>query len=172
MNKPNAGLGRKHAAIGLLLVGLAACSSEQHPLDRQLSQLKPVALVPLEKSGWPAETLICPLTPYQNAVSGDSSTAKRVNAFLQKKRFQGDEAYWSLVTVKPGTEGDAGIEHIIFKRGLYDVVASAPRPHEASEQILAAFELKECVTAGEARILATAGGGAPSRTQIRFGTAK
>lgn len=155
----------------LLLVAITACSNAQHPLDRQLSQLKPIAIVPLEGLDWPTGTLLCPLTPYENALPGSSSTAQRVNAFLEKKQFKGDEGHWSLVVVKPTPAGEAGIEQLVFKRGTYDVVTSSAQLSTGAESVPATFELKECVEVKEARVLVTRGR-ASNRKLISFGTEK
>ena len=155
----------------LLLVALGACANSQHPLDRQLSQLKPIAVVPLVGLEWPTGTLLCPLTPYENALPGASSTAQRVNAFLEKKRFKGDEGHWSLVVVKPALAGEAGIEQLVFKRDKYDVVTSPEWLGKAAESVPATFKLKECVEVQEARILVTRGR-TSNRTIISFGTEK
>lgn len=160
-------------AISVLLPAalLSACSDAQHPLDRQLSQLKPTAIVPLEGLPWPTGTLLCPLTPYQSMLSGDSSTAQRVNAFLAKKQFKGDEAYWSLVVVKPEPAGEAGIEQLVFKQGNYDVVTSVEQFGKSADAVPAAFAPKECVAAQDARVLVTSSG-ASNRKRIRFGAEK
>jgi ferredoxin-like protein FixX len=150
----------------LLLVATATSAHAQHPLERQLAQLKPIAVVPLVGLAWPSGTLLCPLTPYQSALPGASSTAQRVNAFLEKKRFQGDEGHWSLVVVKPD-----GIEQLVFKRGKYDVVASSAQLSKAADSVTATFELKECVEVQEARVLATRSG-ASNRTLLHFGVEK
>lgn len=150
---------------------LSACSDAQHPLDRQLSQLKPTAIVPLEGLPWPAGTLICPLTPYQSELPGDSSTAQRVNAFLAKKQFKGDEDHWSLVVVKPEPAGEAGIEQLVFKRNNYDVITSVEQIGKSTDAVPAAFEPKECVAVQDARVLVTSSG-ASNRKRISFGTEK
>lgn len=155
----------------LFLAGLAACSDTRHPLDQLLSQIKPVAVVPLRAPEWSRGTLLCPLTPYQSALSGNSSTAQQVNAFLKKKNFQGDEGHWSLVVIAPAPATAPRIEHLIFARGKYDVVTSLRRPDAAAQLALSKFEPKECVEIQEALILATHGG-ASNRAQLSFGTAK
>ncbi|MYN30282.1 hypothetical protein [Duganella levis] len=152
----------------LLLVVAGAPAHAQHPLERQLAQLKPIAILPLEGLEWPAGTLLCPLTPYQNALPGASTTAQRVNAFLEKKQFRGDEGHWSLVVVKPAP---AGIEQLLFKRNKYDVVTSPEQLSKAADSVPATFEPKECVEVQEARILVTRSR-ASHRTLISFGAEK
>ena len=151
----------------IFLIAISACSDARHPLDEQLSQLKPTAVVALQGLGWPAGTLLCPLTPYQSRLPGDSSTAWRVNAYLEKKQFEGDEGHWSMVIVKPTPTGDAGIEQLVFKRGKYDVVNSPARRSTES----AAFKPRECVEVKEVHVLVTSSG-ASQRTLISFGTEK
>jgi len=170
MSKANVGLIASSFGA-LFLVALGACSDTRHPLDRQLSQMKPVAVALLQGLERPKGTLLCPLSPYQSELSGDSATTQRINAFLRKKHFRGDEAHWSLVVVSPALTEAPVIEHLIFERGNYDVVTSLPQPDEATEPVLAKFQPKECVEIQEARILATHGG-ALHRTQIRFGTSR
>lgn len=160
-----------HAVSVLLLVALGACANSQHPLDRQLSQLNPMALVSLTGLEWPTGTLLCPLTPYESGLPGASSTAQRVNAFLEKKRFKGDEGHWSLVVVKPAPAGDAGIEQLVFKRDKYDVITSPAQLGQTAESVPATFKLKECVEVQEARVLVTRSR-ASNRTVISFGTEK
>lgn len=153
------------------LVALGACSKTGNSLDRQLSQIKPVAIVPLRGLQWSEGTLLCPLTPYQNALIGDSDATQLVNTFLKKTNFQADEGHWSLVVVVPAAAGAPRIEHLIFERGKYDVVTSLRQPEGPTELALAKFQPKPCVEIQKALILATHGG-ASNRTQIRFGTAK
>jgi hypothetical protein len=148
------------------LMAASAYANAQHPLERQLAELKPIAVVPLERLEWPAGTLLCPLTPYQSALPGASTTAQRVNTFLENKRFQGDEGHWSLVVVKPEE-----IEQLVFKRDKYDVVTSSAQLRAAAESVPAAFTVKECVEVQEARILVTRAG-ASHRKLISFGTEK
>lgn len=168
MSKAKIGfLGVSIATGALLLVGIGGCSDVRHPLDRQLAQIKPVTVTALQGLDWPTGTLLCPLSPYQSALRGDSDVAQRVNAFLQKSQFQGDEGHWSLVVVKPGAE----IEQLIFERGKYDVVTSLRPPDEATQLVIDTFTLKECVAVQQVRILATSGG-ALNRPQISFGTAE
>ena len=155
----------------IFLVALGACSNARHPLDQQLSQIKPIAVVPLRGLERPKGTFLCPLTPYQSALSGDSDTAQLVNAFLKKNNFQGDEGHWSLMVVGPASAGVPRIEHLIFERGKYDVVTSLRRSDGPTELALAKFQPKECMEIQKALILATHGG-ASNRTQISFGTAK
>lgn len=158
----------RYALTSLSIMALGACAPAPHPLDRQLSQLRPGAIVPVVELGWPAGTLLCPLTPYQSVLPDAAPVAQRVNAFLKRKRFVGDEAHWSLVVVKPGTAGDDGIEHLVFKRGNYDVVTDAERVTKAAALLPAAFTLQACVPVEDARVLVA--GGRAQRTSISFGT--
>ncbi len=49
--------------IGILaLLALGACAQDRHPIDRQLSHMRPDAVVPLVGLAWPVGTLLCPLT--------------------------------------------------------------------------------------------------------------
>lgn len=161
----------KFRAIGvLMLMALGACADAQHPIDQQLSRLKPVVMAPLVSLNWPAGTLLCPLTPYESVLSGTSPTTQRVNAFLEKKRFSGDEGHWSLVVIKPAPAGDAGIEQLVFKRGSYDVVTSGQRLGEIAESVPVTFEIQQCVEVNQARVLVTRG--ASARKLISFGTEK
>lgn len=157
--------------VAVFLVALGACSDARHPLDHQLSQIKPVTVVPLRGLERPQGTLLCALTPYQSALSGDSEITRLVNAFLKKKNFQGDEGHWSLVVVGPAAAGVPPIEHLIFKRAQYDVVTSLRRTDGPTELALTNFQPRECVEIQQALILANHGG-ASNRTQITFGTAK
>ncbi|MYM32982.1 hypothetical protein GTP38_01285 [Duganella sp. FT94W] len=162
----------KFRAIGVLMItALGACTDAQHPIDQQLSRLKPVVVAPLVSLSWPAGTLLCPLTPYESALPGASPTAQRVNAFLEKKRFSGDEGHWSLVVIKPAPTGEAGIEQLIFKRGSYDIVTSRQRLGETAESVHVTFEVRQCVEVNEARVLVTRGS-ASARKLISFGTEK
>ena len=155
----------------LLLVATVACSDTQHPLDRQLSQLTPPAIVRPSGLDSPAGTLVCPLTFYQSTLSGGSSAAERVNAFLAKKQFKGTEGQWSLVIVKPAPAGEAGIEHLVFKRDKYDVVTSSAQLVKEADVVPEAFELKECVEVKEARVLVSRAR-VSNRKLISFGTEK
>ncbi|MYN42914.1 hypothetical protein GTP55_26580 [Duganella sp. FT109W] len=150
----------------ILLLVAGAPAHAQHPLERQVAQLKPIAIVPLKELEWPAGTLLCPLTPYQHALPGASTTAQRVNAFLEKQQFRGDEGHWSLVVVKPAP---AGIEQLVFKRHNYDVVTSSEQLSAAADSVPATFEPKECVEVQKARLLVTRGR-ASHRTLISFGS--
>nr|GEU28358.1 ornithine carbamoyltransferase, chloroplastic [Tanacetum cinerariifolium] len=126
-------------AVMLSLTSVIAYAYAQHPLDQQLAQLTPPALVPLQGTGWPAGTLLCPLTPYESAVPGNSKVARRVNAVLEKNRFRGDEGHWSLIVIQPATTGDAGIEQLVFKRRNYDVVRSSSGLRGATTSVPAGF---------------------------------
>lgn len=152
--------------LGLLMLG--ACAQEQHPLDRQLSQLRPDAVVLLAGLDWPAGTLLCPMTPYQSTLSAEGPVAKRVNGYLKRTQFTGDEDHWSLVVVKPAQAGDDGIEHLRFKRGAYDVVTEPARVAEAVKAQAAAFTLQDCVPVEQARVLVARD--RSQRTFISFGT--
>lgn len=152
-------------AAGLLaLMTLGACTAAQHPVDRYLSGLRPVTVAPLEGKHWPAGTMLCPLTPYQSSLPASAPAADRVNAYLARKHFLGDENHWSLVVVNAAPAGDDGIEQLVFKRGSYDIVTEPERLVRP-----AGFTLQACVPAGQARVLVTRGqsGG---RTLIAFGT--
>jgi hypothetical protein len=153
----------------LLLIGCCAEVRAQHPIDRQLPPLRPVTITPLTGLAWPAGTLLCPLTPYQSTLPGSTATAQRVNAFLEKKRFLGDESHWSLIVIQPAPVGNAAIEHLIFKRKEYDVVTSIDMLQQTADAIPSAFKLKACMEAQEARVLATRAR-LSRRTLISFGT--
>lgn len=151
-----------------VVLALAACARTPHPIDRYLSELRPGALVPLAGLDFPAGTLLCPLTPYQGALSDTTPVASRVNDFLKRKQFVGDEDHWSLVVIAPATRGDDGIEHLIFKRGNYDIVTDRERVVKAAASLPAAFTLHTCVPVEDARLLVTRAGA--QRTAISFGT--
>jgi len=166
-----------HRAVFLLaLLALGACARQQHPIDRQLSQLRPDAIVPLVGLDWPAGTLLCPMTPYQGALAAGGPVATRVNDYLRRRQFVGDEDHWSLVVVKPATAGDEGIEHLRFRRGNYDVVteekrvADAAKAHsQAHSQVQSqAFTQQACVPVEHARVLVARD--RSQRTFISFGT--
>ena len=111
-------------ACGVLaLTALCACAEERHPLDLHLAQLRPDTVSTLPALGWPSGTLLCPMTPYQSELRGSEPPADRVNAFLARKKFLGEEGRWSLMVVKPATDGDAGIEHLMFKNAKnFDII--------------------------------------------------
>lgn len=155
----------------VLLVATVACSNTQHPLDRQLSQLKPIAIVRPSGLDLPTGTFLCPLSFYESTLSGGSSAAQRVNAFLEKKQFRGTEGQWSLIIVKPAPADEAGIEHLIFRRDKYDVVTSSAELVKEADAVPAAFEVKECVEVKEARVLVTRDR-VSNRKLISFGTEK
>jgi hypothetical protein len=152
--------------LGLLMLG--ACAQEQHPLDRQLSQLRPDAVVLLAGLDWPAGTLLCPMTPYQSTLSAEGPVAKRVNGYLKRTQFTGDEHHWSLVVVKPAQAGDDGIEHLRFKRGTYDVVTDERRVAEAVKAQSRTFTQQACVPVEQARVLVTRD--RSQRNLVSFGT--
>jgi hypothetical protein len=78
-------------AVGMFgLAALCACSEQRHPLERHLSQLRPVTVATLPDMGWPAGTVLCPLTPYQDELPDSEPLAQRVNTFLKQKQFKGD----------------------------------------------------------------------------------
>ncbi len=157
-------------AVGMLaLTALGACAEARHPLDRQLSQLRPVTVAALAGLDWPAGTLLCPLTPYQSELPTSAPEAERVNAFLKRKQFVGDEFHWSLVVVKPAPAGGDGIEQLVFKRGDYDVLTEPQRLKEAAETLPAAFTPQACVAVERARVLVTRAQ-STHRTLISFGT--
>jgi hypothetical protein len=153
----------------LTLLALGACGQEQqHPIDRQLSQLRPEAVVPLVGLGWPAGTLVCPMTPYQSTLPDKTPVAKRVNDFLRRRQFVGDEDHWSLVVIKPATTGDDGIEHRIFKRDSYDVVTDGHHVENAAVRLRGSFRQQDCVPVERARVLVTRI--RSDRNLIMFGT--
>ncbi len=149
-------------------LALGACARTPHPIDRYLSGLRPDVVVPLAGLNLPVGTLLCPLTPYQGALPGTTPVAARVNDFLKRKQFVGDEDHWSLVVIAPATRGDDGIEHLIFKRGNYDIVTDRERVVKAAASLPAAFTLQTCVPVEDARLLVTRAGA--QRTAISFGT--
>jgi hypothetical protein len=157
-------------AVGVLaLAALGACADERHPLDRHLSQLRPVTVATPAGPDWPAGTLLCPLTLYQSELPASGPAAERVNAFLKRKQFAGDEFHWSLVAVKPDSAADDGIEQLLFKRGDYDVVNEPSILEEIAETLPAAFTPQVCVPVERARVL-VARARSTHRTLISFGT--
>jgi hypothetical protein len=157
------------AAGMLVLMVLGACSAEKHPLDRHLAQLPPDTVAALPDMGWPAGTLLCPLTLYQNELPGSAPPADRVNAFLKQKHFLGDEGRWSLIVVKPLPQGDAGIEQLFFKRADYDVINDPQRIARDVQTVPPGFAPQDCVTVEQARVLVTREPGS-QRKLIIFGT--
>ena len=157
------------AAGMLVLMVLGACSVEKHPLDRHLAQLPPDTVAALPDMGWPAGTLLCPLTLYQNELPGSAPPADRVNAFLKQKQFLGDEGRWSLIVVKPLPQGDAGIEQLFFKRADYDVINDPQRIARDVQTVPPGFAPQACVTVEQARVLLTREPGS-HRKLIIFGT--
>lgn len=146
----------------LTLTLLAACTQAQHPMDRHLSQLRPVTVAPLAGLDEPAGTLVCPMTPYQSSLPATAPEAARVNAYLAGKHFLGDENHWSLIVVKAAP---AGIEQLVFKRGDYDVVTEPQHVDTAAP----GFTLQVCVPVEQARVMVTRAQSS-GRTLIRFGT--
>ena len=157
------------AAGMLVLMVLGACSVEKHPFDRHLAQLRPDTVAALPDMGWPAGTLLCPLTLYQNELPGSAPPADRVNAFLKQKQFLGDEGRWSLIVVKPLPQGDAGIEQLFFKRADYDVINDPQRIARDVQTVPPGFAPQDCVNVEQARVLLTREPGS-HRKLIIFGT--
>lgn len=153
----------------LVLAALGGCTQAQHPIDRHLSQLRPVTVAPLPDLNWPAGTLLCPLTPYQSQLSNDDSRAQGINTFLKRTAILRDEGHWSLVVVKPATAGTKGIEHLLFKRGNYDVITSPSQLQQAAETLPERFVPRTCVPVEHARVL-VARARSTHRTLIMFGT--
>ncbi|MGK5076361.1 hypothetical protein [Janthinobacterium sp. ZB1P44] len=143
------------AAGVLALMALGACSEERHPLDRHLAQLRPGTLAALPDVGWPAGTVLCPLTLYQSELGDSAPHADRVNAFLKQKQFLGDEGHWSLIVVKPLPTGDAGIEKLLFQGADYDVLNDPQVIARDAETVPPGFALRTCVTVEQARVLVT-----------------
>ncbi|WP_425254266.1 hypothetical protein ACPJXG_11155 [Janthinobacterium sp. NFX145] len=143
------------AAGMLALMALGACSEEKHPLDRHLAQLHPVTVAALPDMGWPPGTMLCPMGIYQSELIDPVPHAERVNAFLKQKKFLGDEGLWSLIVVTPVSEGDAGIEQLLFKRGDYDVINDPQIIARDAETVPAGFAPQTCVTVEQARVLVT-----------------
>lgn len=158
-------------ACGMLaLAALCACAEERHPLDLYLEQLRPGTLSRLPELGWSSGTLLCPMTAYQSALHGSVPPADRVNAFLARKRFLGEEGRWSLMVVKPATQGDTGIEHLMIKRAKnFDVINEAQTLKRDAGTIPADFTVQACVPVELARVLATPEQRS-NRTLIVFGT--
>lgn len=144
-------------AAMFMLTALAACTEQRHPIDLQLSRLRPVTIAPLTGLAWPAGTMLCPLGIYQSRLEGPSPVTERVNAFLTREKFLGDEGYWSLVVVKPAPAGDAGIEQFIFERDDYEVVTWPQVVSGSAVQIPAGFKGQTCVAVEHARVLVTHG---------------
>jgi hypothetical protein len=157
------------AAGMLALMALGACSEERHPFERHLAQLRPDTLAALPDMGWPAGTLLCPLTMYQSQLPSSEPLAERANAFLAQKQFLGDEGHWSLIVVKPAPAGDDSIEQLIFKRADYDVINEPEMLKRDAETVPAGFALKTCVPVERTRVLVTRTLGT-QRKLIIFGT--
>lgn len=143
-------------AFGMLaLAALCACAEERHPLDLYLEQLRPDTVATLPDMGWPPGTLLCPMTPYQSELRGVEPPADRVNAFLARKKFRGEEGLWSLMVVSPATDGDAGIEYLLFKRAKnFDVINDPELLARDAGTPPAGFTMKTCVPVEQARVLA------------------
>lgn len=156
------------AAGMLTLMALGACSAEKHPFDRHLAQLRPVTVAALSHMGWAPGTMLCPMGIYQSELSDSAPQADRVNAFLRHKKFLGDEGLWSLIVVKPMSEGAAGIEQLLFKRGDYDVITDPQLIARDAETLPAGFAPHACVTVEQARLLVTRAQGS-HRKRIIFG---
>lgn len=139
----------------LSLAALCACSEEPHPLDRYLAQLRPVTVAALPKLNWPTGTLLCPLTPYQSELPISTPPADRVNAYLKKKQFKGDENHWSLVAIKPTSAGEAGIEQLVFKRGNYDVINEAEVIKRDIDAVPPGFTQRACIPVENAVVFVT-----------------
>lgn len=143
-------------AFGMFaLAALCACAEERHLLDRHLEQLRPDTVATLPEMGWPSGTLLCPMTLYQSELHGVEPPADRVNAFLARKKFLGEEGRWSLMVVRPATDGDAGIEHLLFKRAKnFDVINDPELLARDAGTPPAGFTMKTCVPVEQARVLA------------------
>jgi hypothetical protein len=150
------------------LMALSACAPKQHPVERYLSDLRPIKVVQMENAGWAKGTIICPLTPYQNGINESAVVAKRVNDFLKRKNFVGDEFHWSLIALNPASGDDAGIEHLVFKIGGYDVINEKDVLEKSAETLPEEFQPQVCVTVEQARVLVTRT--RSQRTLISFGT--
>lgn len=139
----------------LALALLGACSAPRHPLDAHLSRLRPVTVSALPDLGWPAGTLLCPMTPYQSAPVGDGPAEQRAKDYLARRGFTGDESHWSLVVIKPTPTGDAGMEHLVFRRIDYDVQMGSQMA-EGLEQPAGALRMDAaCIRVEQIRVLAT-----------------
>ena len=157
-------------AFGVLaLAVLCACAEKRHPLDLYLDSLRPETVASLPDLGWPAGTLLCPMALYQSELRGAQPSVDRVNAFLARNKFLGEEGRWSLMVVRPATEGDAGIEHLMFKRANFDVITEAETLKRDAGIIPADFTMQTCVPVEKARVLAAPQQGS-NRTLIVFGT--
>ena len=158
-------------AFGMLsLAVLCACAEKRHPLDLHLDQLRPNTVSALPELGWPAGTLLCPMTVYQSELHGAQPPADSVNAFLARKKFLGEEGRWSLMVVKPATQGDAGIEHLMIRRAKkFDVINEPEMLARDAGAVPAGFAMKTCVPVEQARILVLPEQGS-HRKLIVFGT--
>ena len=154
----------------LALMALGACSAEKHPFDRHLAQLRPDTVTALPDMGWPAGTLLCPMGLYESELSDSAPHADRVNAFLKQKKFLGEEGRWSLIVVTPMSEGDAGIEQLLFKRADYDVITEPQRIAQVAGTVPPGFVPQACVSMEQARVLVMREPGS-QRKLVIFGTA-
>lgn len=152
----------------LPLLALGACSSSMHPLEAQLDLLRPESITSVAGLDYPAGTLLCPLTPYQNSVAAAAPEAQRINAFMGRQRYLGDDSTWSLVIVRPGTTGDDGIEHLLLRRGKFDVINSRESLGKLVEKVPTDFEVLDCVPVEHASVLTTRSR-ASQRKVISFG---
>lgn len=143
-----------HAFCIITLAALCACAEQRHPLETYLDQLRPDTVTALPDLGWPAGTLLCPMSAYQSELGATESPAESVNAFLARKKFLGDEGHWSLIVVKPAPAGDAGIEHLIFKhvKNAYVINDPATLARDAAA-VPAGFAMQTCVAVEQARVL-------------------
>ena len=157
------------AAGMLALMALGACSAEKHPLDRHLAQLRPDTLTALPDMGWPAGMVLCPMALYQSELPDSEPLAGRVNAFLKQKQFLGGEN-WSLIVVTPMSEGDAGIEQLLFQRADYDVINEPQRIAQVAGTVPPGFVPQACVSMEQARVLVMREPGS-QRKLVIFGTA-
>jgi len=143
------------AAALLPLLVLGACSNSMHPLEAHLDLLQPESITSIARLDYPAGTLLCPLTPYQNSVAPAAPEAQRINAFMGRQRYLGDDGTWSLVIVRPGTTGDDGIEHLLLRRSKFDVINSPADLGKLVEKVPADFEVLGCVPVEHASVLTT-----------------
>lgn len=152
----------------LPLLALGACSSSMHSLEAHLDLLRPESITSVAGLDYPAGTLLCPLTPYQNSVAAAAPEAQRINAFMGRQRYLGEEGTWSLVIIQPGTTGDDGIEHLLLRRSTFDVINSRESLGKLVEKVPADFEVLDCVPVEHASVLTTRSR-ASQRKVISFG---
>lgn len=139
----------------LPLLALGACSSSMHPLEAHLDLLQPESITSVAGLDYPAGTLLCPLTPYQNSVAAAAPEAQRINASMGRQRYLGEEGTWSLVIIRPGTTGDDRIEHLLLRRSTFDVINSRESLGKLVEKVPADFEVLDCVPVEHASVLTT-----------------